>query len=116
MIVIVSRLFRVPKAIAHCNMNDLDARALFEKTVAKITDPEKSKPLWLRWAKYEYATGDLLAIQKLDQRLKAIYPDGALDLHLQSINSTGSSCYPHRTFDESIHRALQVSRIGRLPS
>ncbi|KAH8921847.1 Suf-domain-containing protein [Atractiella rhizophila] len=57
------------------SVNDTsNARAHFEKTVAKITDPEKSKPIWERWAEYEYQFGDLNAIQKLDERWSEMFP------------------------------------------
>lgn len=52
-----------------------DARALFEKVIAKVPS-EKAKPLWERWAKYEYQYGDLAAAQKMEKRLSETYPAG----------------------------------------
>ena len=54
----------------------VDARAVFERAIAKIS-PESAKPLWTRWAEYEYLFGDLSAIQRLDARLAEVYPGGA---------------------------------------
>lgn len=54
---------------------DLDARALFERTVAKI-EPEKAKPIWDRWMLYEYQYGDFPASQKLAARYSESFPEG----------------------------------------
>lgn len=53
-----------------------DARALFEKTVSKLA-PHVAKPLWDRWAMYEYEYGDTASIQKLDGRLAELFPESA---------------------------------------
>lgn len=52
-----------------------DARAVFERTVAKLP-ADKARPLWERWADYVYQYGDLTSIQKLDARLSEAYPEG----------------------------------------
>jgi cleavage stimulation factor subunit 3 len=48
---------------------------LFERTVGTF-EPERARPLWDRWCDYEYSFGDRAAIQRLEQRLKEVYPDG----------------------------------------
>lgn len=54
--------------------DDSNARALFEKTVSKIT-PEAARPLWRRWAAYEFIYGDKAACEKLNSRIAEIFPD-----------------------------------------
>lgn len=52
----------------------VDARALFEKTISKIP-LEAARPLWHRWAAYEYIYGDSTASHKLDARISENFPD-----------------------------------------
>jgi cleavage stimulation factor subunit 3 len=52
-----------------------DARVLFEKSVAKFS-PEVARPLWERWARYEYLFGDIASAQRLDGRFKETFPEG----------------------------------------
>lgn len=52
-----------------------DARALFESAIPSFT-PEKARPLWERWARYEYHFGDFAATQKLEKRIAEAYPNG----------------------------------------
>ncbi|EFP79653.1 mRNA 3'-end-processing protein rna14 [Puccinia graminis f. sp. tritici] len=54
--------------------DDSNARALFEKTVSKIP-PESARPLWRRWAAYEFIYGDKAASEKLNSRVAEIFPD-----------------------------------------
>jgi len=54
--------------------DDSNARALFEKTVSKIP-PELARPLWRRWAAYEFIYGDKAASEKLNSRIAEIFPD-----------------------------------------
>ena len=53
----------------------LDARALFERTVGTFP-PDKARPLWERWARYEYQYGNLEAALKLEKRMAEVYPNG----------------------------------------
>lgn len=61
--------------IAHIIL--LDARALFERVIhdGKFT-PEVARPLWERWARYEYQYSTLEAAQKLEARMAEVYPTG----------------------------------------
>ncbi|KAG6336073.1 hypothetical protein ID866_3020 [Astraeus odoratus] len=52
--------------------DDNNARALFERVIATF-NPEKARPLWERWARYEYQFGDLEAAQKLEKRISEVY-------------------------------------------
>lgn len=52
-----------------------DARALFESVISSFT-PEKARPLWERWARYEYHFGDFAATQKLEKRIAEVYSNG----------------------------------------
>jgi cleavage stimulation factor subunit 3 len=52
-----------------------DARALFERVIPTFP-PERARPLWERWARYEYQYGDLEAAQKLEKRIAEVYPSG----------------------------------------
>ncbi|KAF8631737.1 hypothetical protein AX15_002220 [Amanita polypyramis BW_CC] len=61
------------------SINDANnARALFERVIGSFS-PESARPLWERWARYEYQYGDLEAAQKLEKRMADVYPqDGGL--------------------------------------
>lgn len=52
-----------------------DARALFERVIPTFS-AERARPLWERWARYEYQFGDLEAAQKLEKRIAEVYPTG----------------------------------------
>ena len=58
------------------NSNNLkiDARALFER-VAPNLPSDKARPLWSRWAAYEYTYSDLPSALKLESRLAETFPD-----------------------------------------
>ncbi|KAI8984849.1 hypothetical protein BD414DRAFT_489442 [Trametes punicea] len=51
-----------------------NARALFERVIGTFS-PDKARPLWERWARYEYQYGDLAAAQKLEKRIAEVYPN-----------------------------------------
>ncbi|KAH7919879.1 Suf-domain-containing protein [Leucogyrophana mollusca] len=53
--------------------DDINARALFERAVTTFSF-ECARPLWERWARYEYQYGDLAAVQKLEQRMAGVCP------------------------------------------
>ncbi|KAH9811625.1 hypothetical protein DFH28DRAFT_1084886 [Melampsora americana] len=57
--------------------DDSNARALFEKTISKIST-EAARPLWHRWAAYEYIYGDSTASHKLDARISENFPDWSI--------------------------------------
>lgn len=42
--------------------------------------PDRARPLWERWARYEYQYGDQEAAQKLEKRIAEAYPNGALSM------------------------------------
>lgn len=52
-----------------------NARALFERTISTFDSPERARPLWDRWAEYEYSFGDSASIRKLEARMAEAYPD-----------------------------------------
>ncbi|TIB95397.1 Suf-domain-containing protein [Wallemia mellicola] len=57
------------------NINDEgNARALFER-IAPSLPADKARPLWTRWASYEYFYSDLPSALKLEQRLADTFPD-----------------------------------------
>ncbi|KAG5222098.1 mRNA 3'-end-processing protein [Salix suchowensis] len=51
-----------------------DARALFERVIGNLP-ADKARPLWERWARYEYQYGELEAVQKLEKRIAEVYPN-----------------------------------------
>ncbi|PPQ72015.1 hypothetical protein CVT26_007975 [Gymnopilus dilepis] len=56
------------------SINDKNnARALFERVIPTFP-PERARPLWERWARYEYQYGDLEAALKLEKRMAEVYP------------------------------------------
>lgn len=52
-----------------------DARALFERVVNNFP-ADRARPIWERWARYEYQFGSLEAAQILDKRMSEVYPNG----------------------------------------
>lgn len=58
-------------------MVSADARALFERVIqdGKFT-AEVARPLWERWARYEYQYSSLEASMKLEARMTEVYPTG----------------------------------------
>lgn len=63
-----------------------DARALFERVVSSFP-AEKARPIWDRWARYEYQFDTLEASQLLEKRMSEAYPQGmrakiSIRLHL----------------------------------
>jgi hypothetical protein len=68
--------FHLPIAMFTCSLLlRSDARALFEQVITTFP-PERARPLWERWARYEYQYGDLEAAQKLEKRIAEVYPSG----------------------------------------
>ena len=53
----------------------VDARALFERLITMFP-PERSRPIWERWARYEYQFGNLQAAQNLEKRMAEAFPSG----------------------------------------
>jgi len=49
-----------------------NARALFERVIPNFS-PDCARPLWERWARYEYQYGDLEAALKLEKRMAEVY-------------------------------------------
>ncbi|KAK0184254.1 hypothetical protein F5146DRAFT_938870 [Armillaria mellea] len=54
-----------------------NARALFE-SVINTFPPEKARPLWERWARYQYQYADLEAALELEKRMADVYQNGTL--------------------------------------
>ncbi|KAI1782062.1 hypothetical protein LXA43DRAFT_1104849 [Ganoderma leucocontextum] len=90
--------------------DETNARALFERAVGKIS-PDKARPLWERWAQYEYMYGDLAAAQMLEKRMTKVYPNGAPF-------TLGSSEQLTDTFspDPPIKRFAQRHKYGHVDS
>jgi cleavage stimulation factor subunit 3 len=53
--------------------DEKNARALFERVISNFT-PDQARPIWERWARYEYQYGDLESSLKLEQRMSEVYP------------------------------------------
>jgi cleavage stimulation factor subunit 3 len=73
----IVRLFFIHsgRRLANCVISD--ARALFERVIPNFP-PERARPLWERWARYEYQYGDLEASLKLEKRMAEVYASGTL--------------------------------------
>ncbi|KZT55980.1 Suf-domain-containing protein [Calocera cornea HHB12733] len=54
--------------------DDANARALFERFIPTFP-ADKARPLWERWARYEYNFGDFAAAQKLEKRIAEAFPN-----------------------------------------
>ncbi|KAG6837133.1 hypothetical protein H0H93_014038 [Arthromyces matolae] len=50
-----------------------NARALFERVIGTFP-ADRARPLWERWARYEYQYGDLQASLDLEARVAKVYP------------------------------------------
>jgi cleavage stimulation factor subunit 3 len=73
-----SKLFRSHlglKLLISCDI--LDARALFERVIPNFS-ADRARPLWERWARYEYQYGDLEAALKLEKRMAEVYASGII--------------------------------------
>ncbi|KAF7313210.1 CFIA complex component [Mycena kentingensis (nom. inval.)] len=84
-----------------------NARALFERVVReKRFKPEEAKPIWERWAKFQYAYDDLPAVLELEKRMAEAYPNGAsfFDPFL-SIQLTIIYRCAHKALRSTTHRA-----------
>ncbi|KAI0689097.1 hypothetical protein BC835DRAFT_1549432 [Cytidiella melzeri] len=53
--------------------DDSNARALFERVV-NVFPADRARPIWDRWARYEYQFGSLEASQALEKRIAEVYP------------------------------------------
>ncbi|TFK28593.1 mRNA 3'-end-processing protein RNA14 [Coprinopsis marcescibilis] len=51
-----------------------NARALFERVITTFS-ADRARPLWERWARYEYQYGDLESALKLEKRISEVYPN-----------------------------------------
>ena len=73
-----------------------DARALFERVIPNFS-PDRARPLWERWARYEYQYGDLEAALKLEKRMAEVYTSGIItfSLSFSFIPTPFSSLYHH---------------------
>ncbi|KAF9487681.1 Suf-domain-containing protein [Pleurotus eryngii] len=61
--------------------DDNNARALFERVISNLS-ADRARPLWERWASYEYQYGELEAVQKLEKRIAEVYPNGSVFIFL----------------------------------
>ena len=73
-------MMRIVRLLVHSQRNLTnrvisDARALFERVIPNFP-PERARPLWERWARYEYQYGDLEASLKLEKRMADVYSSG----------------------------------------
>jgi cleavage stimulation factor subunit 3 len=51
------------------------AREVFER--ATITfPPDRARPLWEKWTRYEYQYGNFERVRKLEKRILDVYPNG----------------------------------------
>lgn len=66
--------------------DDNNARALFERTVGNFT-PERARPIWDRWSRYEYSFGDSASIAKVEERLSQVYPEENATKRLMNRNT-----------------------------
>jgi cleavage stimulation factor subunit 3 len=63
--------------LTQCHPFLSDARALFERVIPNFS-PDRARPLWERWARYEYQYGDLEAALKLKKHMVEVYTSGIL--------------------------------------
>jgi hypothetical protein len=70
-------LFQSRRNFPNTDAIALDARALFERVIPNIS-ADRARPLWERWARYEYQYGDLEAALKLEKRMAEVYASGII--------------------------------------
>ena len=58
--------------------SSIDARAVFERAVTTFS-ADRARPLWEKWARYEYQYGNLEAALKFEKRMAETYPNGMGD-------------------------------------
>ena len=46
--------------------------------MVNIFPADRARPIWDRWARYEYQFGTLEAAQSLEKRISEVYPNGEL--------------------------------------
>lgn len=51
------------------------AREVFERAIV-IFPPDRARPLWEKWARYEYQYGNFERVRKLEKRIIDVYPNG----------------------------------------
>lgn len=56
-------------------MSFLDARTLFGRAVTSFP-PDRSRPIWDCWTRYEYQFGSLEAALILERRMLEVFPSG----------------------------------------
>ncbi|KZP19108.1 Suf-domain-containing protein [Athelia psychrophila] len=54
--------------------DDQNARALFERVITTFPS-QAARPIWERWARYEYQYGDLASAQRLEKRISEVFPN-----------------------------------------
>ncbi|KAF7984888.1 hypothetical protein HWV62_10883 [Athelia sp. TMB] len=52
--------------------DDQNARALFERVIPTFS-PQAARPIWERWARYEYQYGDLASALRLEKRISEVF-------------------------------------------
>ncbi|EIW81739.1 Suf-domain-containing protein [Coniophora puteana RWD-64-598 SS2] len=94
--------------------DDNNARALFERVITTFT-PDKARPLWERWARYEYQFGDLKAAQALEKRIAEVYPNGQSPISSPLIPDTRYTelTLRRRPTDQTLRPASHLPRHRR---
>ncbi|KAF9530907.1 hypothetical protein CPB83DRAFT_919848 [Crepidotus variabilis] len=90
-----------------------NARALFERVISSFP-PEKARPLWERWARYEYQYGDLEAALKLEKRMADVYPtDPPIKRLAQRHIYLGTDAIADRDLGFAYARQSRANGVGR---
>lgn len=90
----------------HCHTNlFIDARALFERVIPTFP-PERARPLWERWARYEYQYGDLEAALKLEKRMAEVYPSGWFIFRLVKDFDADDCLFPQILLSNDSHKDI----------
>jgi len=94
--------------------NDINnARALFERVIGNFPS-ERARPLWERWARYEYQYGDLEAALKLEKRMAEVYPvDTPLKRLAQRHIYLGTDAIADRDLGVAFARWSSVNTVSR---
>ncbi|KIM42654.1 hypothetical protein M413DRAFT_444338 [Hebeloma cylindrosporum] len=90
-----------------------NARALFERVIPNFP-PERARPLWERWARYEYQYGDLEASLKLEKRMAEVYSsDPPIKRLAQRHMYLGTDAIADRDLGFAIARRATNNSLGR---
>lgn len=84
------------------------AREVFERAIV-IFPPDRARPLWEKWTRYEYQYGNFERVRKLEKRIIDVYPNGR-DLHVIDDYDPATEHSSLRSAHQTFCAAMRLSR------